>query len=45
MKIKFHINYHTNWGEELYICGSVPELGGGDAVKSKAMRLASPDSW
>ena len=45
MKIKFHINYHTNWGEELYICGSIPELGGGDAVKSKAMRLASPDSW
>nr|MDE6295542.1 4-alpha-glucanotransferase [Muribaculaceae bacterium] len=45
MKIKFHINYHTNWGEELYICGSIPALGNGDAVQAKQMKLAAPDSW
>lgn len=37
MKITFNIDYHTNWGESLYITGDVPELGSGD--KSKAIRL------
>ncbi len=45
MKVKFHINYHTNWGEELYICGTIPTLGNGDAIKAQPMKLASPDSW
>ncbi|MDE5773566.1 MAG: 4-alpha-glucanotransferase [Muribaculaceae bacterium] len=45
MKIKFHINYHTNWGEELYICGTIPTLGNGDAIHARQMKLASPDAW
>ena len=45
MKVTFNINYHTNWGESLYLCGTTPELGGGDAHKAVEMRLASPDLW
>ncbi|HBK94386.1 MAG TPA: hypothetical protein DDZ69_05150, partial [Porphyromonadaceae bacterium] len=25
--IKFQISYHTNFGQEIYVCGSIPELG------------------
>lgn len=35
--IQFHIHYHTIWGQALYICGSIPELGNFD--EGKAMRL------
>ena len=28
MKITFNIDYRTNWGESLYIVGTIPELGG-----------------
>ena len=45
MKITFNINYHTNWGESLYICGGIPELGGGDPHKAVEMNLLSPDQW
>jgi len=27
MKLKFHIHYHTDWGQKLQICGSLPQLG------------------
>ena len=27
MILSFHIEYRTNWGEEVRILGSVPELG------------------
>lgn len=45
MTITFNINYHTNWGEELYVCGGIPELGNGDAQKALPMSLTSPDMW
>lgn len=45
MKITFNINYHTNWGESLYICGGIPELGGCDPNKAAEMNLLSPDQW
>lgn len=45
MKVKFHINYHTSWGEELFICGSIPQLGDSDPTRATALRLASPDTW
>lgn len=34
--IKFQISYHTNFGQEIYVCGSIPELGNldeADALK------------
>jgi len=45
MEISFVINYHTEWGESLYLCGNIPELGGGDVHKAVEMTLVSPDTW
>lgn len=45
MKIKFHINYHTLWGEAVYVTGNIPALGGGDTEKAVEMALAAPDTW
>lgn len=45
MKIVFNINYHTVWGESLYLCGDIPELGSGDAHNGLEMKLTSPDTW
>jgi len=45
MKIRFNINYHTQWGESVYLLGDIPELGGGDPEKAVEMRLGSPDQW
>lgn len=45
MKLIFNINYHTEWGESLFLCGDLPELGSGDARKAPEMNLISPDQW
>lgn len=45
MKFRFHINYHTEWGEALYIVGSVPALGDSNPEKALEMTLAGPDLW
>ncbi|MCM1369298.1 MAG: 4-alpha-glucanotransferase [Candidatus Amulumruptor caecigallinarius] len=45
MKITFNINYHTNWGESVYLYGASPLLGNGDARQAVEMSLISPDMW
>ena len=45
MKLKIHINYHTYWGEAMYVVGSIPQLGNGDVHKAIEMKLAAPDTW
>lgn len=45
MLLKFHIHYHTQWGESLYICGNIPALGNGDPEKAVEMVLSGPDEW
>ena len=45
MTIRFHINYHTKWGETLYLVGTNPALGGGDPEKALEMSLVGPDLW
>lgn len=45
MKITFNLNYHTNWGESLHLCGSIAELGNSDARAAAEMTLVSPDTW
>lgn len=45
MKITLNINYHTDWGESLYVTGTIPELGNGDFSKAVEMNLVSPDTW
>ena len=42
--IKFQISYHTNFGQEVYICGSTPELG--DLDETNALKLTCEgESW
>lgn len=45
MKISFNLNYHTQWGEGLYLCGNLLQLGGGDPTHALEMNLVSPDLW
>lgn len=45
MKITLNINYHTEWGESLYVSGSIPALGNGDVARAVEMNLVSPDMW
>lgn len=45
MKIKIHIGYHTQWGEAVYISGSIPKLGAGDPHKAPMLEMTAPDIW
>ena len=45
MKISINVNYHTQWGESLYIGGDLIQLGGGDPREALEMNLISPDLW
>ena len=45
MKLLFRINYRTEWGEQLYVVGNVPELGNGDVAKALAMNFAHDEEW
>lgn len=43
MTITFSINFHTAYGENLYLTGNIPELGNGDP--DKAVKLEYSDSF
>ena len=45
MKIKLLIDYFTNWGQTLFVCGSAPELGGWDKDKAVEMSNISSSVW
>lgn len=45
MKISFHINFHTVWGQVLYITGSIPELGNWDNLQAKEMNHSGNGDW
>ncbi len=45
MKIKIHIDYHTEWGEALYICGSIPQLGAENPYEAPMLEMTAPDIW
>lgn len=45
MKLTFNLNYHTQWGESLYICGTLPSLGSRDPLKAAPMELVAPNTW
>lgn len=45
MKITFKINYRTRWGEALYICGDIQELGGGDEHAAIQLNYSGGDTW
>ncbi|MFV0330302.1 MAG: 4-alpha-glucanotransferase [Dysgonomonas sp.] len=45
MKIRLHINYHTIWGQNLFVCGSAQAIGNSDENKALEMSYISPDEW
>lgn len=45
MKLTFNIDYRTNWGESLYLVGSVAALGGYDYNKAVKMTLEGTQHW
>ncbi len=45
MKLTFNVNYRTEWGESLYLTGSIKELGGNDLNSAVAMKLKGTESW
>jgi 4-alpha-glucanotransferase len=45
MKLKFSIDYRTFWGQKVYICGSLPELGSWDELKAVALQPTGGEKW
>jgi 4-alpha-glucanotransferase len=45
MKILFRIEYFTEWGQEILVCGSSPELGNWDTERALHLRYTSEGVW
>lgn len=45
MRLTLNINYRTNWGESLFVSGSVPCMGSGDFNKAIPLKLIGHDLW
>ncbi|MCD8042076.1 MAG: 4-alpha-glucanotransferase [Tannerellaceae bacterium] len=45
MKISFHINYYTEWGQTICIMGSIPELGGWEPTMAPQMQYVADGNW
>jgi len=45
MKVSFNINFHTVWGQVLYITGSIPELGYWDNQQARQMHYTGNGNW
>lgn len=44
ISLTFQLKYHTTWGQQVYLCGSIPELGNFDESKSLPLNH-SDDFW
>ncbi|MDE6268599.1 MAG: 4-alpha-glucanotransferase [Muribaculaceae bacterium] len=45
MTLTFNIDYRTNWGENIFIIGDIPELGSADPAKAVPLHPASGERW
>ncbi|NDV65053.1 4-alpha-glucanotransferase [Bacteroides sp. 224] len=45
MILSFHIEYKTNWGEEIKVIGSIPELGNGDIQEAVTLHTEDGVYW
>ena len=45
MNISFNINFYTEWGQTLYIVGSIPELGSWNIEQAKEMQYVDDGNW
>ena len=44
-KIIFHINFHTLWGQQLYVVGNLPEIGEWETAIAKPMTHVGNGDW
>jgi len=45
MKLIFKINYHTIWGQRLFVTGNIKELGKGDKEKAVEISYYNGEQW
>ena len=45
MKFTFNVDYHTNWGETVYLSGTLPVMGGNNPDKGIKMSLRGEQTW
>ncbi len=45
MKIAFHINFHTVWGQKVCIVGSIPQLGSWEPAFAQEMNYTGDGNW
>lgn len=45
MNVSFNVDYRTKWGEAVYLCGDIPQLGSGDHSKAVKLNLFGEQSW
>lgn len=44
-QIRFHIDYNTSYGQEVYICGSHAQMGGGDESHALSLSYSNGGKW
>ena len=45
MRLKFRINYHTVWGQNMYVLGSCKELGGDNSTQAFPLNYTENGNW
>ncbi|RMG56551.1 MAG: 4-alpha-glucanotransferase [Bacteroidetes bacterium] len=45
MLVRFHIHFHTSWGQQLFVCGSLPSLGDWEYRQAAPMQYQSDGRW
>ena len=45
MIVSFSIEYRTNWGEEVRVCGSIPQLGNNDLTRALPLHSVDGVIW
>ncbi len=45
MRLTFNIHYHTQWGQNVYVCGNIPALGNWNPAEAVAMQLRQNNHW
>ena len=45
MNLQLNVDYRTNWGESVWVTGSIPALGNGDRTKALKLSLYGEQTW
>lgn len=45
MKLNFHVDYRTDWGQSVYISGNIPALGDNNNDKAIRLTISGSEHW